>query len=213
MTSSSIERRDLDALLRYTENEVGNELPPWPGGYPGQIEAALLDAVFSIRARYGGPNSGIRRVITRWQDFRGEKIDDLSVLAGTDSAELARIVNNRAKASGRLKSALVVEAAGNFHSVGLRHAEDFTGSDVQRHAYEKVHGCGRVTWSYFMMLLGSSGVKADTWIIRFVSSAVGRQVSSAEAAALVTQAARARGHDPSQLDHAIWLRARSGNSR
>jgi len=70
-----------------------------------------------------------------------------------------------------------------------------------------------VTWSYFGMLLGKPDVKADTWVLRFVRSAVGHSVGSADAKVLVTRAAEMLGVDPTQLDHAIWLRARSRFSR
>lgn len=58
----------VDRLVRYIGTTVGPDLPVWPGGWPGQIEAALLDAVFSIRARYGSPTTGVRAVVSRWRE-------------------------------------------------------------------------------------------------------------------------------------------------
>lgn len=54
------------------------------------------------------------------------------------------------------------------------------------------------------MLLGHPGVKADTWIRRFVADAIGRGSEASEAGSLVKAAAAALGVDPTALDHAIW---------
>lgn len=205
--------KQLGVLLTSIEVRVGREILAWPGGWPGEIEAALLDAVFSIRARYGGPTTGVRAVVGRWRENRGGPADDLSVLAAADPEELARIVDNRAKASRRSKAAIVVDAAEALTGAGLVHAAGYTRSEQQRRAYLSVRGCGPVTWTYFGMLLGVEGVKPDTWIVRFVSEAVGERVTTTEAEALVTAAAARLGVSASQLDHAIWQAARSAPSR
>lgn len=206
-----VDSQDLDEVRRYVAATIGSQLPEWPGGYPNEVEAALIDAVFSIRANYGGPTTGVRGVVARWRKARGSAVDDLSQLARTDGERLAAIVGNRAKASGRLKAEIVVDAAARLVATGLVHAEDLTGSDDQRSAYLSVHGCGQVTWAYFGMLLGHSNAKADTWVIRYVEKALqGRKVSSEEARQLVVAAAKSMSVPASQLDHAIWRYARSG---
>lgn len=204
---------DVDRLLASIDSRVGQAIPEWPGGWPGQIEAALLDAVFSIQARYGGPTTGVRAVVTRWRDHRGGPIDDLSKLAAADPEDVAGIVHSRARASQRLKAAIVVDAADALANVGLVHAADFTGRPDQRKAYLSVRGCGPVTWTYFGMLLGVPGVKADTWIVRFVQDALGRSVTPTEAEALVSEAAAELRVPDSQLDHAIWQAARSSSRK
>ncbi|WP_344812898.1 hypothetical protein [Microlunatus aurantiacus] len=204
---------DVDRLLASIDRRVGQDLPAWPGGWPGQIEAALFDAVFSMQARYGGSTTGVRAVVARWRDHRGGQVDDLAELAAADPEAVADIVRNRAKASRRLKAAIVVEAAGALANAGLIHAADFTGHPDQRRAYLSVRGSGPVTWTYFGMLLGVSGVKADTWIVRFVRDAVGRSVTPTEAEALVSAAAAELSVPDSQLDHAIWQAARSSARR
>ena len=80
-------------------------------------------------------------------------------------------------------------------------------------AYLSVRGCGSVTWTYFGMLLGASGEKADTWIVRFVGDAIGRSVTQTEAEALVSAAAAELSVPDSQLDHAIWQAVRSSARR
>lgn len=42
---------DLKSLLDGIDSILPKPFPAWPGGYPHQIEAALVDAVLSIRAR------------------------------------------------------------------------------------------------------------------------------------------------------------------
>jgi len=59
---------------------VSRRLPPpwaqWGGGWPDQIEAALIDAVLSTRNRYGkNPTiSGVRGVVQRYRDDRSGEI-------------------------------------------------------------------------------------------------------------------------------------------
>lgn len=194
----------------YITAALGNGFQAWPGGWPGEIEAALVDAVFSIRARYGGPESGVRGVVKRWRerDGRTGKIDDLEALAAADPVEFVNTVNNAAKASGRLKGEIVVDAAKALTAVGLRHASDFTNSKEQKNAYLSVKGCGSVTWSYFGMLLGAADVKADTWIVRFVEQALARPVRPEEARELLATVATARDVSATALDHAVWEYAR-----
>lgn len=69
-----------------------------------------------------------------------------------------------------------------------------------------------MTWEYFGMLLGKPGVKADTWICRFVERAVGRDVSPREAKSLVMAAAGRLNADATHLDHAIWAYERQRSS-
>lgn len=213
MSGPDVDRDRLAALLAKIERELDTKALTWPGGWPGQIEAALLDAVYSVRARYGSPTTGVRRVVRRWIEHRGELADDLTVLAQQEPADLARIVGNSAKASRRLKAAIVIDAAGALADAGLQHAADFTGSDTQQRAYLSVTGCGPVTWSYLGMLLGKPGVKADTWIVRFVNAAAVGPVTPKQAEHLVHAAADALGVTATQLDQAIWRTARAGTTK
>lgn len=163
---------DVRMLVAAVEKELPEERAVWPGGWPDQIEAALIDAVRSIRAEYGRAHNGVRGAVGQWRTHRGtDRPDDLTVLAATDPESMG-----------------------------------------QKLAYTDVVGLGDVTWEYFLMLLGKPGVKADVWIVRFVSKAVGRTTSSPETRDLVKAAAAELGTDPTALDHAIWShqRGRSG---
>ena len=200
----------LDALLQ----RITEQLPPtwtaWPGGWPGQIELALIDAVLSIRSRYGSPTSGVRRRAGLYREHRSpDHADDLSVLAAFDPEQLARLLQTRQRTGGALKAAAIIEAARRLTAAGVRHAHHLSpAADAQRAAYCAVRGLGPVTWEYLLMLVGRPGVKADTWITRFVSDAVGRPVDPATAGRLVRQAADRLNVSPTHLDHTIWRHAR-----
>lgn len=199
----------LGKLTLHIERTLGTDLPAWPGGWPDEIEAALLDVVFSIRARYGGPTTGVRGVVNRWQGFRGERADDLGVLATHAPEALADVLGNHSRIRGRLKAEVAIDAAVSLRAVGLRHAKDFTGSAEQKRAYLRVNGLGPVTWSYLGMLLGHPDVKADVWVMRFIQDAIGPDIETETARQLLIQAAENLDVSASQLDHAIWLYERS----
>jgi len=143
-------------------------------------------------------------------EYRGDRADDLSVLAAKDPDVARTVLGNNAKASGRYKAEIAVDAAARLSAVGLLHAPDFTGDGSQRAAYLAVKGCGRVTWSYFGMLLGTPDSKPDTWIMRYVRTALGEETSGTEHVRnLINQAAKTLDVNASRLDHAIWSYARS----
>ncbi|GGL98834.1 hypothetical protein [Nakamurella endophytica] len=211
MKTHDIRSADVQLLVDEIHRRVGTDWAKWPGGWPGEVEVALIDAVLSIRARYGSPDTGVRGAIGRYRNHSGRSghLDDLSALAATDPAELAATLHNRQKVSGTFKADLIVLAAQGLLASGVDHAEDVHGDSAdQRRAYTRIHGLGPVTWEYFTMLLGHPGVKADTWIVRFVQQAIGRSASAGEAAALVKAAAAQLEKESSHLDHAIWSVAR-----
>lgn len=49
----SVEPADLAAVVSSLRQLLPTAPTPWPGGYPDQVELALIDAVLSVRARYG----------------------------------------------------------------------------------------------------------------------------------------------------------------
>lgn len=197
---------DLDVLHDYVLETIGASPTGWPGGWPTEVEAALIDAVFSVRSRYGSRerHTGVFGAVTRWKDSRREPANDLRVLAGADVTQL-RTLTNSGKISGRLKAAVVIDAARAFVSAGVVHAEDVSKRLPEaRAAYLSVKGCGPVTWSYFRMLLGIDDVKADTWLMRFVHDKLPHIKTSEEASRLVSGVASRLGVSATELDHAIW---------
>lgn len=197
---------DLEKVLDQLSSEMPREeWKPWPGGWKDKIEAALIDAVLSIQASYGSEHNGVRAAVNRYTAHDANtSSNDLGQLAKMESSELQKLLNDQ-RISGRSKASAITEAARNLVEVGVIQASDLDAKNPeQKRAYTRVHGLGAVTWEYFGMLLGKPGVKADTWICRFVARAVGRETSPQEAHCLVMAAAERIDADPIHLDHAIW---------
>ncbi|NEK57044.1 hypothetical protein GCU56_04050 [Geodermatophilus sabuli] len=207
---------DTTRLAAYIESQIQKPWTPWPGGRTGQVEAALIDAVLSIRASYGRAAeinreaTGVHRSIASYRAANPGPLDNLERLAQAEPATLAQLLGNQQKTAQRSKAGAIVEAAANLVELGVRRAGDVVAENPrQSRAWTKVRGLGPVTWRYFAMLLGAPGVKADTWIIRFVSDALGRSVDAKAAERLVTGAATILNTSPTELDHAIWAHART----
>lgn len=192
----------------------------WPGGRPGEAEVALVDAVMSIRARYGRPGrteenvelapTGVHRAVAAYRALRGdEPLDDLRVLTDLDPEMLQQTIGAQ-QTAGVLKAEAIVRAAGALVGVGVLGADDVQPADLcQKRAYTSVRGLGWVTWEYFGMLLGRPGVKADRWVIQSVRNAVKRPVTAQAARGVVLGTAAALGRDPTALEHALWAFKRS----
>ena len=86
----------IDVLHGYVLETVGQDPTAWPGGWPDEIEAALIDAIFSVRARYGNRarKTGVFGAVSRWREHRGASANDLRVLAGTAPDTLRSVTNN-----------------------------------------------------------------------------------------------------------------------
>ena len=197
---------DISTLVEFVQAELPRDTwKPWPGGWPEQIEAALIDAVLSIAAQYGTPENGVRGAVSRYRKAVGtDRPNDLARLTAYDPDELQAVLTDQ-KVSGRTKASAIVEAAGNLLALGVKTASDLDPHDpAQKRAYTCVHGLGPVTWEYFVMLLGKPGVKADRWILRFVSRGLGRDLTPAEARSLLHEVADHLDATPTELDHAIW---------
>lgn len=196
-----------DQLHAYVLATIGDQIPTWPGGWPDEIDAALIDAVFSVRAHYGsreaGRESGVYGAVQRWRRQR-EAANDLRVLTRTTIEDLRAITNN-GKIRGRYKAEVVTDAAAALVNANIVTAADLqTREPAARAAYLAVPGCGPVTWRYLRMLVGSDDVKPDTWVMRFVRDKLPEINDPDDAAALITAVAEKLGVDARNLDHAIW---------
>ncbi len=116
--------------------------------------------------------------------------------------------NSLTKAAAVVAAADALVAAGYPTSAAIVADAPFGRAEA---AYRSVPGLGKVTWTYLLMLLGVPGVKADTWVCRFVNGAVtsDRDIGSETCAQLVLAAAEEMEADPIHLDHAIWNYQRS----
>ena len=201
---------DLDLLLVAIAT-IPTPWKKWPGGYK-RMDSALVDAVMSIRFRYGrerqdGSWTGARGAVLRYEKHSKHVTasERMHYLAGQDPVALEKILNRQKVHAGKTKAFAIVEAAKRFEAIGVTEPAHLRPNDADhRTQYTGVSGLGPVTWEYFTMLLSHDGVKADTWITEFVGRAIHRRVRSEFAGALVKEAAKKLGVDEKELDHAIW---------
>jgi hypothetical protein len=202
---------ELDLLL-VAIGAIPQPWKKWPGGYLDRLDLALVDAVMSIRFRYGrerkdGTWSGARGAVLRYQKHSEHVApsEKMRHLATYDPIALEKILNRQKVHAGKTKASAIVEAAQRFVDIGVTEASHLVPDKAEhRQTYTAVSGLGPVTWEYFTMLLSHDGVKADSWITRFVSRAVHKRVSAARASELLKKAAQALDLDEKELDHAIW---------
>lgn len=213
------ETGDVKRVVEYVHDQLPSDWAQWPGGWSGEAEAALLDAVLSIGTVYGGPETGVRGAVGRWRQHRGGvPLDDLDALASITPQDLAGVLDNRQRLSGgRLKAEAIVDAAGRLVKAGMSSSADLDGGRGKyRRAYVAVRGLGTVTWDYLCMLLGVDGVKADVWIVRFVGRALSddqgdpapQARDTAYCAELLHSAAAQLQVPAINLDHAVWAKMR-----
>lgn len=201
---------DIEKVVQLAHQELGDPTK-WvqPDGYPGDIEASILDSVFSSQAVYSDDeNKGPRGVVKRWKNRATTDRPLESYVEDADS--LRSVLGNNAKQNGRYKSDIAAEVARNFATgdpvLSSVSALESNLADAKRR-WTRVHGAGPATFHYFCLLLGLPDVKADTWVIRFVARALVTEpakVSGHQARDLVLRAATEMGVSPIHLDHAIW---------
>lgn len=202
---------DVDRVCHRIRSQVNLDVQ-WPGGYPGQAELALVDAVLSIRARYGNsPATGVRKRVADYRDGAGDSTDDLAAMA--HRRKLLLSLSQQQLPGGLLKGEALERAACRLVGAGFVSSGDFLAAEGALHrakaAYVGVRGLGAVTFEYFLMLLGRPGIKADRHIVAFVSKALnGRRVDPSQAHALLSAAAHRLKMDPTTLDHAVWQHQR-----
>jgi hypothetical protein len=213
----------LRHILDHIEVTIGLDVSRWhvyPGGYPGECEAALLDSVFSLQARYGrSPQKGARAVVNNWRQHVGRKLDslqclvqDVDELAGAD--EFRKVLKNNQVAvpsaqDKPTKALAVYTSAKSLAGIGVKTSEDVAQANNERPkeletAIRAARGVGPEAATYFLMSLGIPGVKADTMIQRFVNAALSKKADSSAARELVSDAAEFLGADLLHLDYAIW---------
>lgn len=185
------------------------------GGWPDEVGMALIDAVFSIRAKYRAvtPGRGVYGRARAFHAAHSEARDDLRALVDVGDQRIREFMGD-SETRGRLKPTCVVEAAQELlaltppviTAVDARAA----GQEVLMRAYSSVPDLGRVTAEYFTMLLGFPGVKPDTMVVRFVNAALAADglpavnKSLARELVIAAHADDPRGATLTQFEHAIW---------
>lgn len=207
--------QQVRAVVAETAKLDHDEFTAYSGGWKGYVGTALVDAVFSIRAKYQvkDPTKGVSGRLSTFNAKYPEAMNDLAELAAVGEPDLAEIMGHT-KTGGRTKAACVIDAAKALLALypPISTAEDFVAADpaTVKAAYTSVHGLGWVTSEYFQMLLGAPGVKADRMIVRFVNAALEGEgmgaVDARTARELVVQAytAEPRGETLTHYEHAIW---------
>lgn len=219
---------DVDRLIAEINRTLGDPTTwtEWPGGWPGDIEAALVDAVFSARSVYRSKRGhGVYNRVSAWRESRRRKAFSLRALVeeidkfGVE--DWAKRFGSRQTSPGRkdrdpggpTKAATVRQAAECLVEYGFNVAADIDRhrNDEVKKLLRSVPGVGYATTNYFLMLLGASGVKPDRMIRRYLERALGKEVTNGNADQIVVCVAARLGVQPHVLDHAIWSweRARS----
>ena len=213
----------VQLLINYMGRTIGTKEDAWrarPAGYQDQVEAALIDSVFSLRAVYGlSSAAGPRAVVGRWANQVGRPLNNLRALVsevdrlgGPD--EFRRVLKHDGvavpnAADKPTKALAVYVSAKALVDFGVITAADAVRERSRQpqallRAVQAGRGVGKQAATYFLMNLGVPGVKADVMIKRFVDSALEVKVSDRDVAGIVTAAAVDLGADVIRLDHAIW---------
>jgi len=212
---------DVTRVLGHVHATIGEreEWARWPGGWPDDIESALVDAVFSARAVYRSERGrGTYASVVAWQQTRNRRVYSLgALLAEIDAAGVSgwadsfgnhQIAPRRPATAplGRSKAAAVREAAWMLRQEAINIAGHITAGNTAtaKRVLQSVPGIGYATASYFLMLLGAPGIKPDRMIHRFLQDAIGRPSTNARAEQLLQATAETLGAEAHELDHAIW---------
>lgn len=199
--------RDSTRLVRELSRRAQADWGDAPSGWPGEIEAGLLDAVLSIRATYGRPTTGVRAAVLRWREHRGRvRLDDLAALESWDAEAMAQVIGNRQRlADGTLKTAGVLRAAERLRGVGVVHSDDLRAdSPVHRDAVTAVPGLGDTTWHYLTLVTDAPQRVPGERVTSIVRDMLGSDVTPTAVSVLLAQAAESLGVDATTVELTLW---------
>jgi hypothetical protein len=198
----------------------------------GSLGLCVIDAVFSINAKYESTKAAVTRYCDRFHVRRiratrdewpakaeQEPIDTLIARIAEIGAEAfaAGVLRNRQRTSshgGVLKAEAVRQFALVLSDRGIHCFQDLdqpaSDLDLDR-ALREVHGqSSGVSIQYFWMLTGNENlIKPDRMVVEFLEEALGRRVAVGEATGLIQQAAgelrgQFQGLTPRLLDYLVW---------
>jgi hypothetical protein len=220
-------RDDCQLLLAAINEALGvpgqKELAEEPRGYPNSLALCLIDSVQSLRNDYvkvvvpvlnryralrtrqggDGDTDGLRQFLVALSEMGG--IDQWSATVGT---------HHKAPGTSVLKGEAMRQAAEALLAIKIdttadlrMAAGDTDDLEAVHKAWTGVHGLGKASWDYFLMLAGPDGSKADTLLLRYVTRALRlpKTVAPNRAQVALKCAANALGVTQKRLDHAIWV--------
>lgn len=216
---------DVDAIEKLVRDRLG-EPSSWtePDGYPDSLALCAIDSVYSLQSRYTATVNVLDRYRAHRREQGGDPSKDgvpelLAVIleAGGPTAAAENLFRNRANAPGtrRLKSEALAEAASRLADIGVETTTDLRSADRSEAGRAwQVNGLGSVSWDYLLMLAGAQGIKADSRVRQFVTTAVGEGglVAKDRAKRAAKAAAERLGSTQRALDHAIWQYQRTVRS-
>lgn len=229
-----IHEQDVQKLLNYITSHFGIDPERWfhPEGYQS-IALAILDSIYSTGNRY----TGVLNLVNRYRGLRANEGSHPEADTATDLIEtfyrwggvdeFVLKTNNRWRTSSQIhapyKAYAALEAAKVLAGHSIESISDVVDrfdsresrehSDIAREWLMITGQSSALTWSYFLMLVGVPGVKADRMIVRFVTHVLERpkEISRHEASRLVEEVADIMCVNYIYLDHTIW-RYQSGRS-
>ena len=217
-------RSDVDKMVQACTERLGppSDWKPFPG-YPNSLALSVLDAIWSINARYVITRGVIERYVVRrrWQgdpeeDGLPELLAFYEAMGGVD--HFIDEVGTRNRVSTQpgavRKGDAVHRAAVALHDLGIdtaaqfREADGSTLGDQAKQAWLDIPGQGSgISWRYLRMLTGLPDVKPDRMVLRFVAGVLDVEESAVgldQAVGLVEATAQRFDIDPPALDHEIW---------
>lgn len=185
-------------------------------GYDSLV-LAILDAVFSLRARYKCALNVVDKFSSTENSIERSKrstpIEDLLKYEGKGES-LADFVGNKQKISGVLKADICINLAKELERYGIKDKESF--NKYNEHALmtiiKNVKGIGDAGARYLFMLLGDDNkCKPDVHIRKCMNDVFGLTPSDVDCQKIMEEAVKTLQKDPAlcnltvkKLDHFIW---------
>jgi hypothetical protein len=226
---------DVQKLLNYVNRNLSYQLKNQELAdeyYYQSLTLATIDAIYSAQARYPSVQNVINRYCRKYeltkirssrtclpQIENRESVNSLILkIEKVGCQEFAEnVFENQSRTSGRLKAEILLELLKVIQSLNIESFQEvqpwLTQPDKQHELLSKItkiHGIGKATSRYFLMLSGDDQmVKPDTMILRFVRNAIGRKIDEIDAVLLIQAVSRRLLPDypkinPRLLDYLIW---------
>ena len=205
----------MDEQVRALTEELRSNFAEWsrPDGWPNDADCALIDSVFSTRANY---KTTVLPLVKRWRDWPSRPAGGrLSSILKVPVDDFRSVIDNDQFVPGRSKNRLrkyeaVYEVADRLVSRHLDEPDQIRACAIDdgkllEDLVRRTKGVGRAQYSYFLMLLGVQGIKADTLVTAWVERAIGiKGLTQLEVERLVTESADQLDVSPIVVDHTIW---------